>query len=73
MAHTLLKRGISCFILYLVFHSSRMPEIISERIPSLTSEEWFEGYQNSVIEIRQVLGLASERKEIVVLLPDSNS
>ena len=41
-----------------------MPEIISERIPSLTSEEWFEGYQNSVIEIRQVLGLASERKEI---------
>jgi cephalosporin-C deacetylase-like acetyl esterase len=64
MAHTLIKRGIACFILYLLFHSSRMPETIKERIPSLTSEEWFEGYQNSVIEIRQVLDLAGEREEI---------
>jgi cephalosporin-C deacetylase-like acetyl esterase len=64
LAHTLVKRGIACFILYLVFHSSRMPQTIRKRAPALTSEEWFEGYQNSVIEIRQVLDLAGERKEI---------
>lgn len=64
MARTLVKRGIACFILYLVFHSSRMPETIRKRAPYLTSEEWFEGYQNSVIEIRQVADWASVRKEI---------
>lgn len=64
LAHTLVKRGIACFILYLVFHSSRMPQTIRKRAPALTSEEWFEGYQNSVIEMRQVLDLAGERKEI---------
>jgi len=64
MAHTLLKRGIACFILYLVFHSSRMPETIKERIPSLTSEEWFEGYQISVVDLRQVIDWTSSRAEI---------
>jgi pimeloyl-ACP methyl ester carboxylesterase len=64
LAHTLVKRGIACFIPYLVFHSSRMPQTIRKRAPAFTSEEWFEGYQNSVIEIRQVLDLAGERQEI---------
>jgi len=64
LARALVKRGIACFILYLVFHSSRMPQTLRERAPYLTSEEWFEGYQNSVIEIRQVLDFAAEKKEI---------
>jgi cephalosporin-C deacetylase-like acetyl esterase len=64
LAHTLVKRGIACFIMYLVFHSSRMPQTIRKRAPAFTSDEWFRGYQNSVIEIRQVLDWAGERQEI---------
>lgn len=65
LARTLAKKGIASFILYLVFHSRRMPQVIRNR-PHLffTPEEWFEGYQNSVIEIRQVVDWASGRPEI---------
>ena len=64
LARTLVKRGIACFILYLVFHSSRMPEVVRNRLPVLTPEEWFEGYQISVIDVRQVIDWASRRPEI---------
>ena len=64
LARTLVKKGIACFILYLVFHSSRMPEVIRNRLPALTPEEWFEGYQVSVVDIRQVIDWASSRPEI---------
>ncbi len=63
-APALAKRGIACFILYLVFHSSRMPEVIKSRLPLLTPDEWFEGYQISVIEIRQIIDWAGKRQEI---------
>ncbi len=64
LAKTLVKRGIACFILYLVFHSSRMPEVIKSRLPVLTAEEWLEGYQVSVIDVRQVVDWAESRAEI---------
>jgi len=64
LARSLVKRGIACFILYLVFHSRRMPEAIKKRFPTLTPEEWFEGYQISVIDVRQVIDWASGRPEI---------
>lgn len=64
LARALVKKGIACFILYSVFHSSRMPEVIKSRLPALTSEEWFEGYQISVIDVRQVVDWASGRAEI---------
>jgi len=64
LARTLVKRGIACFILYLVFHSSRMPEDIKNRLPALTLDEWFESYQISVIDVRQVIDWASGRAEI---------
>lgn len=64
MARTLVKKGIACFILYLVFHSRRMAQDIKQRMPALTSDEWFEGYQISVIDIRQVIDWASLRPEI---------
>jgi cephalosporin-C deacetylase-like acetyl esterase len=35
-----------------------------QRFPYLTSEEWFQVYQTSVIEVRQVIDWASSRKEI---------
>jgi hypothetical protein len=65
LARTLAKRGIASFILYLVFHSSRMPEAMKNRLPLvLTNEEWFEGYRASIIEIRQIIDWASSRPEL---------
>src|SRR4030043_5761 len=64
LARDLAKKGIASFILYLVFHSSRMPSVIRERLPNLTPEEWFEGYQTSVIDVRQILDWASKTEEI---------
>ena len=63
-APSLARRGIACFLLYLPFHSTRMPEVIRSRMPKLTAEEWLEGYQLSVIDIRQVMDWASDRPEI---------
>ena len=64
LARTLVKRGIACFILYLVFHSSRMPKVVQDRLPNLTPEEWFDGYRTSVIDVRQVIDWASDKAEI---------
>lgn len=64
LARTLVKKGIACFIIYLVFHSSRMPEVIRDRLPALTYDEWFESYQISVIDVRQVVDWASGRTEL---------
>ena len=64
LARTLVNRGIACFILYLVFHSSRMPETVRKRMPALSSEEWFEGYRMSVIEVCQVVDWVRSRPEI---------
>ncbi len=64
LAKDLLKRGISCFILYSVFHSRRMPQEIRKKLPNLTPEEWFEGYQTSVTDVRQIVDWASNREEI---------
>jgi len=64
LAKSLVKKGIACFILYLVFHSSRMPEVVKNRLPFLTAEEWFEGYQVSVVDVRQVVDWAGDRAEI---------
>lgn len=60
----LAKRGIATVVLYLVFHSSRMPEVMKARFPALTSEEWFEVYRISVIDVRQMVDWAKSMAEI---------
>jgi len=64
LAPSLAKMGIAAFVLFLPFHSSRMPHTIKERIPNLTAQEWFEGYQLSVIDIFQVVDWAGRRGEV---------
>jgi hypothetical protein len=64
LARTLAKRGIASFILYLVFHTYRVPESIKGRYPYLSSEEWFASYQISVIDVHQVLDWITTRSEI---------
>ena len=58
LARALAKRGIACFVLYLVFHSRRLPDVVRNRLPNLTDDEWFSGYQLSVIDIRQIIDWA---------------
>jgi esterase/lipase len=65
IARTLAKQGIASFILYLVFHKKRIPLSIKGKYPRLSPEEWFESYQISVVDIRQVLDWAQSRSEII--------
>jgi len=64
LARTLVKKGVACFILYLVFHSCRMPQALRKSVPVLTPEYWYEGYRISVIDVRQIVDWASDRPEI---------
>jgi cephalosporin-C deacetylase-like acetyl esterase len=41
-----------------------MPESVKKRFPHLTSKEWFESHQISVVDLRQVIDWASRRAEI---------
>jgi len=65
IAHTLAKKGVASFILYLVFHQKRVSPTIRDRYPNLTAEEWFESYQISVIDIHQVIDWAETRSELI--------
>ncbi|OGN91589.1 MAG: hypothetical protein A2Z70_04520 [Chloroflexi bacterium RBG_13_48_17] len=64
LARTLVKKGFAAFIFYLVFHTSRMPETMQSHMPYLNTEDWFEGYRASVIEVRQIIDWANSRPEL---------
>jgi pimeloyl-ACP methyl ester carboxylesterase len=64
LARSLAGNGTACLVLYLILHSSRLPPDMKGRYPVFTSEEWFQIYQTSVIEVRQVIDWASGRDEI---------
>ena len=64
LAQALAREGIASFVLYLIMHSSRMTESARKRFPHLTTKEWFENHQISVINLRQVIDWASNRTEI---------
>ena len=64
MADGLLRRGIACFILYLPFHGSRLPDEMKSRFARLTPDEWFTGYQMAVTDIRRIIDWASQNDNI---------
>jgi dienelactone hydrolase len=64
LARSLASNGIACMVLYLFLHSSRLSADMKQRYPVFTSEEWFQIYQASVIEVRQVIDWADKRVEI---------
>jgi pimeloyl-ACP methyl ester carboxylesterase len=64
LARSLAGNGTACLVLYLILHSSRLPPGMKGRYPVFTSEEWFQIYQTSVIEVRQVIDWACGRDEI---------
>jgi cephalosporin-C deacetylase-like acetyl esterase len=64
LARSLLKQGVACFIPYLTIHSRRIPKAIRNHLPYLTSDEWFQSYQISVVDIRQIVDWAYGRNEL---------
>jgi dienelactone hydrolase len=64
LVRALAKRKIACFVLYLVTHSVRVPAFMKNRIDVLNTDEWFEVYQLSVTDIRQIIDWASKHPEI---------
>jgi dienelactone hydrolase len=64
LARAFAKRKIACFVLYLVTHSVRVAASVKNRINVLTADEWFEIYQLSVTDIRQVIDWASKRPDL---------
>jgi len=63
MAAGLIKRGFSCFILYLPFHTSRLP-INKTSLSQLTPDEWFTGYQMAVTDVRRIIDWADQSSRI---------
>lgn len=64
LAKALSKKGIASFVVYLVFHSSRMPAPMREKGLRLSPEEWWQGYQTSVVEVRQIVDWAVKSQRI---------
>jgi pimeloyl-ACP methyl ester carboxylesterase len=64
LARKLARRGIHCFILYLPFHSRRLPTEMKKRNFNFTPEEWFNGYRIAVTDVRQILDWVETREEI---------
>ncbi|MDD5288244.1 MAG: alpha/beta hydrolase family protein [Dehalococcoidales bacterium] len=59
-----LRRGIACFVLYLPFHGSRLPDEMKPRVSRLTPDEWFTGYQMAVTDVRRIIDWAVENGRI---------
>lgn len=64
MARQLSNKGMHCFVLYLPFHTRRLPKEMKKRSPNFTQEEWFDGYRIAITDVRQVLDWAKTRDEI---------
>jgi esterase/lipase len=64
MARQLSNKGMHCFVLYLPFHSRRLPKEMKKRSPNFTQEEWFDGYRIAITDVRQIIDWAETREEI---------
>jgi pimeloyl-ACP methyl ester carboxylesterase len=64
MARQLSNKGMHCFVLYLPFHTRRLPKEMKKRSPNFTQEEWFDGYRIAITDVRQILDWAKTRDEI---------
>jgi dienelactone hydrolase len=64
LAKDLARNGIHAFVLYLPFHSRRMPKEMQRRRLSLTDDEWFAGYRIGVTDIRRVVEWSGDQAEV---------
>jgi len=63
LARLLVRQGIAAFVWYLPIDSCRLPESLKGFSPK-TPREWLDISRSSVIEIRRVVDLLSNREEI---------
>ena len=63
MIDGLIKRGTACFVLFLPFHTSRLP-INKTSLSQLTPDEWFTGYQMAVTDVRRIIDWQSQNSHI---------
>lgn len=64
LARHLAKQGIATFVLYLIFHSSRMPKAMRGQFLPPTVQGWLEAFRVSVIDVRTVIDWAAGKDEI---------
>ncbi len=64
MVAGLIRKGMACFILYLPFHNSRLPDKMKSRLSHLTQDEWFTGYQMAVTDVRRIIDWAGQNEHI---------
>ncbi|MDD5700686.1 MAG: alpha/beta hydrolase family protein [Dehalococcoidales bacterium] len=64
LARHLVRQGISAMVLYLAFHSLRIPADLKGQFLPLSIKEWLELYQSSVADIRRTLDWVATRKEL---------
>jgi pimeloyl-ACP methyl ester carboxylesterase len=64
IARSLVEQGIASVILYMIFNTKRMSPYLRDKYPKLSAEEWFESYQYSVIDVRQIIDWAQTRSEL---------
>jgi cephalosporin-C deacetylase-like acetyl esterase len=64
LAGSLVRQGVACFIPYLTIHSKRIPKVMRDHMPYLNPDEWFQSYQISVVDIRQIVDWAYSRTEL---------
>jgi len=64
MARLLVREGIAAFVLYLPFHSRRLPDSMKGTLIPPAPLAWFQAYESAVAEIRHIIDWASRREEI---------
>ena len=58
------QRGIACFVLYLPFHTNRLPPDMKSKLSHLSQDEWFTGYQTAVTDVLRILDWAGQNMRI---------
>jgi len=64
ISRTLAQHSIASFILYLIFHETRISAELKKKYPNLSSDEWFDSYRISVTDVMRVVDWAMARPEI---------
>lgn len=64
LAGALARSGIASLTLYMPIHSRRLPSEMKDKFYQLSAQDWFNFYRISVINIRQALDWAEDRREL---------
>jgi pimeloyl-ACP methyl ester carboxylesterase len=66
LAKKFAANGTNCFVLFLPFHSRRLPAEMKPRSPDFTENEWFNGYRIAVTDVMKIIDWANQNEDIDV-------